>query len=110
MIYFDAFVSHLINYSNDCDNSANAATATRCNPIADTIDQHTSGDNKSTVDGAEGTTASTSSSSSATTEIAHFAEQLDNISDDEEGGEDSGETSLNSITGGLQVSSSANVH
>ena len=106
MIYFDAFVSHLINYSNDCDNSANAASATRCNPTPDTIDQHTSGDNKSTVDGREVATASTSSSSSsATTEIAHFAEQLDSISDDEEGGEDSGETSLNSITGGLQVRS-----
>ena len=98
-------MSHLINYSNDCDNSAIAATATRGNSTADTIDQHTSGDNKSTVDGREVATASTSSSSSATTEIAHFAEQLDSISDDEEGGEGSGETSLNSITGGLQVCS-----
>ena len=92
----------LINYSNDCDDSATAAP--RSNTAnADTIDQHsTTGDNKSTVDG-EG--ASTASTSSTTTEIAHFAEQLDNISDDEEGGEGSGETSLNSITGGLQVCS-----
>lgn len=107
MIYFDACISHLINCSNDCDNSATAAPTSRSHNTTDTIDQHSTatGDNKSTVDvGREATTSSTSSSSS-TTEIAHFAEQLESISDDEEGGEGGGETSLNSITGGLQVSS-----
>ena len=68
---------------------------------ADTIDQHSTGDNKSNVDGETGGNDATSTS---TAEIAHFAEQLDSISDDEEGGEGGGET-LNSITGGLQVRS-----
>ena len=83
-------------YSNDCDNAA-AISSSRSS--ADTIDQHSTGDNKSNVDGGESDATATS-----TAEIAHFAEQLDSISDDEEGGEGSGET-LNSITGGLQVGS-----
>ena len=89
--------------SNDCDN---AATISASRSTADTIDQHSTGDNKSTVDGEGGDNDAATTTS--TTEIAHFAEQLDSISDDEEvQGEGGGETSLNSITGGLQVSSNS---
>ena len=79
-----------------CSNGCDSATVSGSRGT-DTIE---TGDNKSTVDGGEGG----GNNDATTTEIAHFAEQLDSISNDEEGGEGGGET-LNSITGGLQVSS-----
>ena len=77
-------------YSNGCDGATVSGSRDTDNIVPAT-------DSKSTVDGGEG-------GGSDATEIAHLAEQLDSISNDEEAGEGSGET-LNSITGGLQVSS-----
>ena len=76
--------------SNGCDGASVSGSRG-----TDTIEPVS--DNKSTVDGGEG-------GSNDATEMAHLAEQLDSISNEEEAGEGGGET-LNSITGGLQVSS-----
>ena len=92
------FWQHL-RYSNDCDDDG---TISASRSTTDTINQRSTGDNKSTVDGER--SANGDDGPTPTTEIAHFAEQLDNISNAEEGGDRDGET-LNSITGGLQVSS-----
>ena len=91
-------MTHL-RYSNDCDDDG---TISASRSTTDTINQRSTGDNKSTVDGER--SANGDDGPTPTTEIAHFAEQLDNISNAEEGGDRDGET-LNSITGGLQVSS-----
>ena len=92
------FWQHL-RYSNDCDDDG---TISASRSTTDTINQRSTGDNKSTVDGER--SGNGDDGPTPTTEIAHFAEQLDNISNAEEGGDRDGET-LNSITGGLQVSS-----
>ena len=92
------FWQHL-RYSNDCDDDG---TISASRSTTDTINQRCTGDNKSTVDGER--SGNGDDGPTPTTEIAHFAEQLDNISNAEEGGDRDGET-LNSITGGLQVSS-----
>ena len=91
-------MTHL-RYSNDCDDDG---TISASRSTTDTINQRSTGDNKSTVDGER--SGNGDDGPTPTTEIAHFAEQLDNISNAEEGGDRDGET-LNSITGGLQVSS-----
>ena len=91
-------MTHL-RYSNDCDDDGTISTS---RSTTDTINQRSTGDNKSTVDGER--SGNGDDGPTPTTEIAHFAEQLDNISNAEEGGDRDGET-LNSITGGLQVSS-----
>ena len=91
-------MTHL-RYSNDCDDDS---TMSASRSTTDTINERSTGDNKSTVDGER--SGNGDNGPTPTTEIAHFAEQLDNISNAEEGGDRDGET-LNSITGGLQVSS-----
>lgn len=94
-------------YSNECDGAASIGSSR--SGTTDRIDQQsaTGADNKSTVgDKERGVVINeTPITASTTTEIAHLAEQLDSISNDEEGGEGGGETTLNSITGGLQVNS-----
>ena len=81
----------IICSSSGCDVSDNRAEA---------MDSNSDNKSQSTiVDGEEGG----GEGGNDAAEIAHLAEQLDRISNEEETTEGSGET-LNSITGGLQVS------